>query len=153
MTTKRIRNALNANGAVEILDDGTVQFSDKTDKTKVIAIPGITANTTMVTRNLISSFNDTAAAGSGIANGASYTYTGYIVGDATLVRISVIPFVGLNAVGAMADFLVGRYGTGSTVTNILASNFAVTVNGSYQIVLTNNTGSTVYPHITMTRIN
>lgn len=43
MTTKRIRNANNANGAVEILDDGTVQISDKTDKTKKLLLDASTS--------------------------------------------------------------------------------------------------------------
>jgi hypothetical protein len=38
VTTKRARNANNANGAVEFLDDGTVQISDKTDRTKKLVL-------------------------------------------------------------------------------------------------------------------
>lgn len=49
MTTKRVRNALNANGALEILDDGTLQFADKTNSAYKAVMPSLTASTSLAT--------------------------------------------------------------------------------------------------------
>ena len=100
----------------------------------------------------VSSYTSYASAGSGVANGASYTYTGYTLASLCQVRVTIMNLVGANTPGASADFIAVRYGTGTNVTTVIASGYAVTIDANYNIVLTNNTGGLKYPLLSVTRI-
>lgn len=105
-----------------------------------------------ISAGIVNTYYNSALGGAGVANAGSVTYTGYIIPDSGMLRVSVLNIIGANNCGASAEFLVGRYGTSAVATIVVASGYALTVNGSYQLVLTNNTGGTRYPYLSITRV-
>lgn len=133
MTTKRIRNANNANGAIEITDAGVVQISDKTDSTKKLVLDASLVPTgTSVTLATSQNMQD------GAADKASY----YFPSASNLITLP------------LSTQLLPGTGDSTTITTCRTSHnaadqliFVISADGSNTMALTRKANDTlVFQH-------
>jgi hypothetical protein len=79
-----------------------------------------------------------------LASGGTLTST-TVLATESVYLLTVLSFSGANAVEGLGLYLLARKGTGTNVSTILPiTNVAITIDGSYNVVLTNNVGAGRY---------
>lgn len=98
MTTKRIRNAKNVHGGIEILDDGSVQVTDKVDRTKKMKFDLASLPTGTVRTVGVSAADGVAATTQNVQDAAA-DKASYCMKTALTARVEVATSTQLNSPG------------------------------------------------------